>query len=179
MGGSATKIPYGGRATAIFGLILIAIFWIGTSQRGSAELAEAQSSEFAKNANLALALDVQTNQLLTGIDHFLLLIKDQYEGATERLPLKRLVAPAFSSLSSITFIGVTNERGDVIESMQEFAPTNVVDRGFFKEHQQADSNRLLISEPVLGRVSGRWAITLTRRFNKADGSVGGIAANSL
>jgi PAS domain S-box-containing protein len=173
------KIPYGGKATAIFGLILIVIFWVGTTQRGLAELSEAQSSEFSKNANLALALDVQTNQLLTGIDHFLLLIKDQYEGATTRLPLKRLVSPAFSSLNSITFIGVTNEHGDVIESMQDFAPTNVRDREFFKAHQQADTNRLLISEPVLGRVSGRWAITLTRRINQPDRSFGGIAAISI
>jgi PAS domain S-box-containing protein len=176
---SGPKIPYGGKATAIFGLILIATFWIGTTQRGAAELAEAQAAELSKNANLALALDVQTNQLLTGIDHFLLLIKDQYEGATERLPLKRLVAPAFSSLSSITFVGVTNARGDVTESVQEFAPTNVIDRGFFKAHRQADTNRMIISEPVLGRVSGRWTITLTRRINNADGSFGGIAAISI
>jgi hypothetical protein len=117
---------------AIFGLILITIFWIGTTQRGYAELAEAQSSEFSKNANLALALDVQTNQLLTGIDHFLLLIKDQYEGPPPRVPLRRLVAPAFSSLPSITFIGVIDDRGDVVESLREFAPTNIVDREFFK-----------------------------------------------
>ena len=74
----APKIPYGGTATAIFGLVLIAIFWIGTAQRSATELSEA-ISEFSKNANLALALDVQTNQLLTGIDNYLLLIKDQYE----------------------------------------------------------------------------------------------------
>ena len=174
-----TRIPYGGKALAIFGLVLIAIFWLVTTQRSYAELAEARSSEFSKNANLALALDVQTNQLLNGIDHFLLLIKDQYEGPPPRMPLKRLVAPVFSSLSSITFIGVANERGDVIESVQEFAPTNILDREFFKVHQQRDTNRLLISEPVLGRVSGRWAITLTRRINKADGSFGGIAAISI
>ena len=137
--GAVSKIPHGGKAMAIFGLFLIAIFWIGTTQRGYAELAEAQSSEFSKNANLALALDVQTNQLLTGIDHFLLLIKDQYEGAAPRVPVRRLVAPAFSSLSSITFIGVTDERGDVVESLQEFAPTNIIDREFFKTHQQTDT----------------------------------------
>ena len=179
MPGPATKIPYGAKATAIFGLILIAIFWIGTTQRGYVELAEAQSSEFSKNANLALALDVQTNQLLTGIDHFLLLIKDQHEGGADRVPLRRLVAPAFASLTSITFIGVTNDRGDVIDSLQQFAPTNIIDREFFKVHQQSDTNRLLISEPVLGRVSGRWAITLTRGINKPDGSFGGIAAISI
>ena len=85
------------------------------------------------------------------------------------------MAPAFANKSSITFIGVTNDRGDVVESLAEFAPTNIVDREFFQTHRQSDLGRLLISEPVLGRVSGRWAITLTRRVNKPDGS---LAASS-
>jgi two-component system cell cycle sensor histidine kinase/response regulator CckA len=175
----APKIPYGGTATAIFGLVLIAIFWIGTAQRSVTELSEAISSEYSKNGNLALALDVQTNQLLTGIDNYLLLIKDQYEHSGARMPLRRLVAPAFGGEPSITFIGVTNERGDVIESLAEFAPTNIIDREFFQTHRQSDTHKLLISEPVLGRVSGRWAITLTRRLNNPDGSFAGIAAISI
>ena len=40
----APKIPYGGKATAIFGLVLIAIFWIGTAQRSATELSEAIES---------------------------------------------------------------------------------------------------------------------------------------
>ena len=43
-----------------------------------------------------------------GIDNYLILIKDQYEQAGTRMPLRRLVAPAFGDESSITFIGVTN-----------------------------------------------------------------------
>jgi PAS domain S-box-containing protein len=175
----APKIPYGGKATAIFGLVLIAIFWIGTAQRSATELSEAIESEFSKNANLALALDVQTNQLLTGIDNYLLLIKDQYEHRGARMPLRRLVAPAFGDESSITFIGVTNEQGDVLESLAEFTATNIIDREFFQTHRQSDTHKLLISEPLLGRVSGRWAITLTRRLNKPDGSFAGIAAISI
>jgi PAS domain S-box-containing protein len=175
----APKIPYGGKATAIFGLVLIAIFWVGTTQRSATELSEAVSSEFSKNANLALALDVQTNQLLAGIDNFLLLIKDQYEQPGPRLPLRRLATPAFGHESSITFIGVVNERGDVIESLSAFAPTNVTDREFFQRHRQSDTHSLVISEPVLGRVSGRWAITLTRRLNRPDGAFGGLAAISI
>src|SRR5918993_1633574 len=175
----APKIPYGGKATAIFGLVLIAIFWIGTTQRSDTELSEAISSEYSKNGNLALALDVQTNQLLTGIDNYLLLLKDQYEHGGMRMPLRRLGAPAFGDEPSITFIGVTNERGDVIESLASFTPTNIIDREFFQTHRQSDTHKLLISEPVLGRVSGRWAITLTRRLNNADGSFAGIAAISI
>lgn len=175
----APKIPYGGTATAIFGLVLIAIFWIGTAQRSATELSEAVASEYSKNANLALALDVQTNQLLTGIDNYLLLIKDQYEQGGARMPLRRLVAPAFGDEPSITFIGVTNEHGDVVESLSAFTPTNITDRGFFQTHRQSDTHKLLISQPLLGRVSGRWAITLTRRLNKPDGSFAGIAALSI
>ena len=180
MPGPAARIPNGAKAVAIFGLVLTTIFWIGTTQRGYAEMAEAESSEFKKNANLALALEVQTNQLLSGIDLFLLLIKNQYEFPGEpRVPLKRLVAPSFAANSSITFIGVTNAQGDVIESLQDFPRTNITDREFFKTHRQSDTKRLVISEPVLGRVSGRWAITLTRRINQPDGSFGGIAAISI
>ena len=175
----AAKIPYGGTATAIFGLVLIVIFWVGSAQRGATELSEAVSSEYSKNANLALALDVQTNQLLAGLDNYLLLIKDQYEQRGPRMPLRRLVAPAFGDEPSITFIGVTDERGDVVESLSEFAPTNILDREFFQTHRQSDTHKLLISEPVLGRVSGRWAITLTRRLNRPDGAFGGIAAISI
>jgi PAS domain S-box-containing protein len=177
--GPAVTIPYGGKATAIFGLVLITIFWVGTSQRSATELSEAYSSEYSKNDNLALALDVQTNQLLAGIDNFLLLIKDQYEQSQPRIPLRRLVAPAFANNSSITFVGVTNDRGDVVESLAEFAPTNIIDREFFQTHRQSDLGRLLISEPVLGRISGRWAITLTRRVNQPDGGFAGIVAISI
>ena len=84
----------------------------GGLRADDAELAEARSSEFSKNANLALALDVQTNQLIKGIDQFVVLIKDQYEGPGPRIPLRRLVAPAFANSSSITFIGVTDENGN-------------------------------------------------------------------
>jgi PAS domain S-box-containing protein len=175
----APKIPYGGRATAIFGLVLIAIFWVGTTQRSATELSEAVSSEFSKNANLALALDVQTNQLLAGIDNYLLLIKAQHEQPGSRIPLRQLVAPAFGDEPSITFIGVVNARGDVVESLSAFTATNVVDREFFQRHRHSDTHSLIISEPVLGRVSKRWAITLTRRLNKPDGSFAGIVAISI
>ena len=175
----SVRIPAGAKALVACGLVLVAVFWLGTTQRSRAEFAEARESEFSKNENLALALDVQTEQLIAGIDQSLLLIKDQYEGPAPRVSLTRLVSPAFASQSFITFIGVTNDRGDVTEAFQPFAPTNIADRGFFKRHRSDDLKTLLISEPVLGRVSGRWTITLTRRLNAADGSFAGLVAISV
>ena len=175
----ALKIPYGATATAIFGLVLIGVFWFGTWQRSGVEFDQAVAAEYSKNDNLALALEVQTSQLLTGLDGFLRLIKHHSEQPAPRQPLRTLVAPAFERTPSITFVGTTDARGDVVESLAEFGPTNIADREFFQAHVASDADRLLISEPVLGRVSGRWAITLTRRLNRPDGSFGGIAAISI
>ena len=62
----AAKIPYGGKSTAIFGLVLITIFWLGTTQRSAAEQSEAYSSEHSKNANLALDIANRAYVLETG-----------------------------------------------------------------------------------------------------------------
>ncbi|OFW44920.1 MAG: hypothetical protein A3J29_18150 [Acidobacteria bacterium RIFCSPLOWO2_12_FULL_67_14b] len=161
-------------AIAVAGALLIAAAWLATVQRVRSERAEAVSSEFSKNDNLALALDLHTTQLLKGIDQFLLVIKSQYERPGPRVPIDQLISPAMAVERSITFIGVTDERGDLIEALQDFAATNFSDRESFKAHQRRDTDALMISPPVLGLVSGRWAITLTRRRNQPDGSFGGV-----
>lgn len=128
-------------ALAVFGVLLIAAAWAYTLERVRSQRAEAVSSEFSKNANLALALDVHTNQLLKGIDQFVILMKNQYEGSAKKIPIKQLITPVMAS-PPFNFIGVTNERGDVLEAIQDFAPTNVADREMFKVHQQRDSKVL-------------------------------------
>ena len=173
------KVPAVGVATAMFGVVLIAGAWLYTIERVRTERAEAETSEFSKNANLALALDVQTNQLLKGIDQLLLVMKNQYERPSPRVPIAQLIAPAMSSERWVTFIGVTDEHGDLVESIREFEATNFSDRESFKTHQRRDSQAMLIAPPVLGLVSGRWAITLTRRHNKPDGSFGGVVHVAL
>ena len=114
------KVPAVGIATAVFGVLLIAGAWLYTVERVRTEHAEAVASEFSKNDNLALALDLQTNQLLKGIDQLLLVMKHQYEQPGPRVPISKLIAPGMSSERWITFIGVTDERGDLVESIRKF-----------------------------------------------------------
>lgn len=173
------RFPPAGLATAVFGVILIAGVWVATTNRAQDAISEAIASEFRKNQNLALALDVQTHQLIKGVDQLVLVIKGQYERRGPHLPLDQLMPPPVVADESFTFIGVVDERGDVLESLHGFAAINIADREMFQAHQARDTGDLLISAPVLGRISGRWAITLSRRINHPDGSFGGVANISI
>ncbi len=175
----AATVPWSAVALLLFGILLMAGIWLVTIDRVRSEAVEALESEMTKNGNLALAVDVQTNQLFKGIDQFLLLIKSQHERTGPRVPLSQLVAPAFTGAAAVTLIAVVDERGDVVEALSEYQATNAADREMFKVHQRGDTGRLLLSPPVLGRISGKWVMPLSRRINKPDGSFGGLAVISV
>ncbi|MCC6991159.1 MAG: PAS domain-containing protein, partial [Acidobacteria bacterium] len=166
-------------ATAAFGVVLIAGIWITVPARVALERQEALVSQAATNANLVLALEEQTNQRLRALDQFLLLMRHQYEQPPPRVPFSALLAPAFADTSGITLIAALDEHGDVLEVMTPGPALNAADRPMFRFHQQDPSRDLAIGAPILGRVSGKWVITLTRRVNRPDGSFGGIVDISV
>jgi len=53
------------------------------------------------------------------------------------------------------------------------------DREYFIYHRDHDDDSLHIGTPVRGRSTGRWLIPASRRFNKADGSFGGVALAAI
>ena len=52
---------------------------------------------------------------------------------------------------------------------------SVADRDYFIRLRDDPNAGLVISKPILGRVSGQWAIAIGRRCNKPDGSFVGVA----
>jgi PAS domain S-box-containing protein len=172
--GIAARISAAALVVGLFALVLIGGVWFLTFESIQHDLEEARASEFKQNENLVLAHEEQVTRLLKAVDQLLLLLKSQYELRGTRIDLQTLFADGILDANMFTFVGVIDERGEIIASGRESGPTNLADREFFREHQRSDSNALRIGEPVVGRSSGRWTIPLTRRFNKPDGSFGGV-----
>lgn len=66
-----------------------------------------------------------------------------------------------SAMVRFAVTGVTNEHA------------NVRDRDYFQHLKDKPDAGLVVSAPIVGRISGRWVVVLARRFNHLDGTFGG------
>jgi len=83
---------------------------------------------------------------------------------------------------SSQFVSFSVIDSDGMMSVNSFnAPENSLftDREYFGYHRDHNDDGLHIGRPVRGRSTGRWLIPASRRFNKADGSFGGVALAAI
>ncbi|TXH34073.1 MAG: PAS domain S-box protein, partial [Burkholderiaceae bacterium] len=56
---------------------------------------------------------------------------------------------------------------------------NISDRDYFKALKANAASGLVVSRPVIGHVSRVWVVPFVRRFNRPDGSFGGVVVASM
>jgi diguanylate cyclase (GGDEF)-like protein len=76
------------------------------------------------------------------------------------------------------FLGfaVLDERGaTILSSQHDWRMFDNSDREYFRHHLNENASALYIGAPIRGRNSQEWSIPVSRRFNRTDGSFGGVA----
>jgi len=72
-------------------------------------------------------------------------------------------------------VAVVDAQGDLVYSrMPQPAGLNFRDRGYFVAHRDSGRDALVISEPVFGRVTRRWAIQFSRPIRDEQGRFAGL-----
>jgi len=123
------------------------------------------------------------NTLLTVVDEF---SREQIQGGIRDGEFQALLDREYARVPEALGLRVLDAKGNSIFGSGDVkAPhVNLGDRPYFIRNRDNSNAGLVISEPVMSRISGQWVITLSRRLNNPDGTFAGethfaIATNVL
>jgi signal transduction histidine kinase/CheY-like chemotaxis protein/HPt (histidine-containing phosphotransfer) domain-containing protein len=169
-------------SAAGLGVLFIGVVWAGlllhVRERESVTLEQARRDV----ANLAIALEEQVERTFLSIDQIMRFAQTAYEADPMGFDLK-------TWFDQVTFlrpislqVAVADAGGNVLASslgVPAGPPPNIADREHFRIHLDRSDAGLFISRPVLGRLSGKWSIQLSRRLTGPDGQFMGVLVVSL
>ncbi|GIZ52688.1 sensor domain-containing diguanylate cyclase [Noviherbaspirillum aridicola] len=78
-------------------------------------------------------------------------------------------------------VAITDARGRLVYSSVDTSAVgmDLSDREHIRVHMERQGDRLFISKPILGRVSGQWSIQFTRPLYRQDGTFDGVIVASV
>ena len=148
----------------------------------------AQTTEQVRlsTSNLANLVEHNISSSARGINLTLLSITDWLEHMAQERHLddeqiEALLAEHLARHTEVDAIRISNQQGDVLwgKGVKTSPRASYAGRDFFSQHQAQPGKLLIITEPIVGKVSGVWSITFTRSYRNPDGSFGGIVGAAI
>lgn len=164
-----------------FGLALLSGGILLTNLGLNRERAEIIRGAERNVANLAGAFGGQIYQTIRRLDQAVIHLRDEYE-SDENGFYQRVGEWQRSVYGDLAFqISIIGPDGLLLFSNMAKSKDRVdlSDREHFKVHKDGTHDFLFISKPVLGRVSGKWAVQFTRRLRSSGGSFAGVLVLSV
>jgi two-component system sensor histidine kinase BarA len=164
---------------ASFALLLIAATWTLTLIQLS-EGRRLQVEDATHDARALVRLfGEHATRTLEAADQSVMFLRHRYNTEGAKLDIVRELREGLGPSDIYHQFSIADEHGDLVLSSLPFKPVNLLDREHFRVHLQGDGGPLYVSRPVLGRVSGKWSLQLTRRISHPDGSFGGVVVVSM
>ena len=158
---------------------IVAATWLALQAGRESDLTRARET----TENLAASLSIEIGAELKQVDNALQTLALQYRrtgGGPEALKraMERALADQRSLLPQVDAIRMTDGHGQVIYGLAaEESSVSVGDRDYFQRAR--DSDGVVISEPLFGRVLRKWGIVVARRLEAGDGSFAGVVYTTL
>ena len=137
--------------------------------------------------NLTRSFEAQIGAAVDKIDLIVMSVRDETEeqlaaGAIDERALNTFIGRQFGRIPDLDGLRVVNAKGENAYGIgiKPGAPrTSVADRAYYLRLRDDPKAGLVISEPVIGRVSKKWSLILARRINAPDGSFAGVAYGTI
>jgi diguanylate cyclase (GGDEF)-like protein len=176
------RLAPAGVGAACLGAILIALLWLSTSYFSSNERDTTEQLAIRNAMNLAGAFEEHLTSSISDIDRSLQVVRAGYlrDGDRFDLPGWLKSVPLFSS--DVLQVSILDRDGRIKLSTLDPAKTvglNFSDRDHFEAHRFGNKDDLFIGKPVVGSITGKWSIQMSRRLTNPDGSFGGVVVAAL
>jgi hypothetical protein len=156
---------------ALWGGLAVGIYWDHETQVRQVR---------AETANLANALSEQVNRVLREADQLARMVEREALTEGMSLPLHEYAKQGVIKLNVFFQVSLIDRNGNLSASTDAgLVPINVRDREYFRVHVEDKSDQLYVSEPMIGLLTGKPSIRLSRRITWPDGSFGGIVSIAL
>lgn len=164
---------------SLFMAILVAGLWTITvlQLRHAYDTAIAGAGRDARS--MARVFDEHAIRTIEAADQAATYLRSRYQALGNGLDIVTDLQQGLRPGPLYNLFTIVDEQGDMVLSSRPFQPTRLADREHIRVHMQRDSGELYISKPVLGRVSQKWSIQMTRRINHADGRFKGVVVVSM
>ena len=159
-----------------FAIVLLGGIWIAIAISLHNKRDEVVHNAIVDMENLSRVYERGTVLALRSIDQVAKLVKAEYEINDGKFDLPTFANRALVQVNEIFLVSLVNEYGELTAISKGNIPkdVNLADRKHFKIHKFRNQDYTYISEPLLGRVSKKESINMTRRINHPDGSFAGI-----
>lgn len=164
---------------ALFALLLVAALWAVTLDRLAAEQRSETAAAERAARDLARLFDEHASRTIAAADQAVIFLRHRYDSAGRAMDLGAELQAGLGTSDLYHLFSIVDAHADVVLSTQPFSAVNLADRPHVRVHLPRGPDRLYISAPVLGRVSHRWSLQMTRRISKPDGSFNGVVVVSL
>lgn len=165
-----------------FAIGLISILWLAVCFQIETERKALQRDSETETANLAIVFEQNVIRTISDIDRLMHYLRESHQRSPDATDWSTAIRGRMTVNNETLQIAVTNTKGILIASSiapQGVKPLDLNDREHIRVHNQHSRDELFISKPVLGRVSGKWSIQLTRKYLDANGNFGGVIVVSL
>ncbi len=164
--------------TSTFVLLSFFIAWMSHSL--ILEYRENINTGLKFTLNTARMIRDNTEKILSNADQILLFLKYEYEHSPETFNISSLERDGFINLKNYAQVGVIDKNGIYVKSnIFNFSPVDLSGREHFQVHKNTNSRNLYISKPIIGKVTGKTTLQLTRRLNSRDGTFDGVIVISI
>ena len=177
------KLPHGVLvAVSALGLLSVATLWAAIAYDEISDRRQSLKQAETQTLSVAIALREHVRGVIFSADLILQALDEDYAGWSDGpYVMPKWIEQVPGLRESWLQVGIIGANGYPVVTTASADPggTDLSDREHFLVHRDAGAPQPFISRPLVGRITGKPSIQISRRIERSDGSFAGVSVVSL